>query len=141
MQSYAAVLGPGSSRRTCAPATSALVERGDASCPARPPHEVWHFFAHGMLLNVIASLDLEAIADKDEWAAGVVRAVRDDGGRAGRVSFDADTALEPIGPGRWRAHAAPRTGGSWAAGRTAGSWPHWRRRAAEAGRPRARCAR
>src|SRR3954462_1609418 len=26
------------------------------------PHEVWQFFAHGMLLNVIASLDLPAIA-------------------------------------------------------------------------------
>jgi AcrR family transcriptional regulator len=34
------------------------------------PHEVWQFFAHGMLLNVIASLDLEAIAGSEEWAAG-----------------------------------------------------------------------
>jgi len=33
------------------------------------PHEVWLFFAHGMLLNVIASLDLAAIADTDPWAA------------------------------------------------------------------------
>jgi AcrR family transcriptional regulator len=31
-------------------------------------HEIWQFFAHGMLLNVVASLDLPAIADKDEWA-------------------------------------------------------------------------
>lgn len=30
--------------------------------------EVWTFFANGMLLNVIASLDLEAIAGEDEWA-------------------------------------------------------------------------
>jgi hypothetical protein len=30
---------------------------------------VWGFFAHGMLLNVTQSLDLEAIADKSEWAA------------------------------------------------------------------------
>lgn len=33
------------------------------------PHEVWEFFAHGMLLNVVASLDLSAIAAEDEWAA------------------------------------------------------------------------
>jgi len=32
------------------------------------PEQVWQFFAHGMLLNVIASLDLEAIAERDEWA-------------------------------------------------------------------------
>ena len=32
------------------------------------PEEVWTFFAHGMLLNVIASLDLESIAGEDEWA-------------------------------------------------------------------------
>jgi AcrR family transcriptional regulator len=33
-----------------------------------PPEQVWQFFSHGMLLNVIASLDLAAIADRDEWA-------------------------------------------------------------------------
>ena len=33
-----------------------------------PPEEIWQFFSHGMLLNVIASLDLAAIADKDDWA-------------------------------------------------------------------------
>jgi AcrR family transcriptional regulator len=32
------------------------------------PQRIWQFFAHGMLLNVVASLDLAAIADKDEWA-------------------------------------------------------------------------
>jgi AcrR family transcriptional regulator len=32
------------------------------------PEVVWRFFANGMLLNVTASLDLPAIADKDEWA-------------------------------------------------------------------------
>jgi AcrR family transcriptional regulator len=32
------------------------------------PQRVWQFFAHGMLLNVVASLDLAAIADSDEWA-------------------------------------------------------------------------
>ena len=33
------------------------------------PHAVWQFFAHGMLLNVIASLDLAGVADRDPWAA------------------------------------------------------------------------
>jgi AcrR family transcriptional regulator len=33
------------------------------------PEQVWEFFAHGMLLNVIASLDLAAIADREPWAA------------------------------------------------------------------------
>jgi AcrR family transcriptional regulator len=33
-----------------------------------PPEEIWQFFSHGMLLNVIASLDLGAIADEDDWA-------------------------------------------------------------------------
>ena len=32
-------------------------------------HEVWTFFAHGMLLNVIASLDLPSVAGSTEWAA------------------------------------------------------------------------
>jgi AcrR family transcriptional regulator len=33
------------------------------------PEDVWTFFAHGMLLNVIAALDLQAIAADDPWAA------------------------------------------------------------------------
>jgi AcrR family transcriptional regulator len=32
------------------------------------PHEVWQFFSFGMLLNVMASLDLQAIADDVDWA-------------------------------------------------------------------------
>ena len=32
------------------------------------PEEVFRFFSHGMLLNVIASLDLAAVADGDDWA-------------------------------------------------------------------------
>jgi hypothetical protein len=35
---------------------------------AAPP-DVWHFFANGMLLNIVAALDLEQIAGEDEWAA------------------------------------------------------------------------
>jgi AcrR family transcriptional regulator len=34
-----------------------------------PPEAVWQFFSHGMLLNVIASLDLPAIAEREQWAA------------------------------------------------------------------------
>jgi len=33
-----------------------------------PPAEVFQFFSHGMLLNVVASLDLQAIADQADWA-------------------------------------------------------------------------
>jgi AcrR family transcriptional regulator len=33
-----------------------------------PPEQVWQFFSHGMLLNVIASLDLPAIAEGEPWA-------------------------------------------------------------------------
>jgi AcrR family transcriptional regulator len=41
---------------------------------------VWTFFAHGMLLNVTAALDLQAIAREDEWAASWAEAIpiRDD---------------------------------------------------------------
>jgi AcrR family transcriptional regulator len=30
--------------------------------------DVWSFFATGMLLNVVATLELERIADRDDWA-------------------------------------------------------------------------
>jgi AcrR family transcriptional regulator len=32
------------------------------------PEDVWQFFSHGMLLNVVAALDLPAIAERDNWA-------------------------------------------------------------------------
>lgn len=35
--------------------------------------EVWRFFATGMLLNVVAALELGEIADEDEWAAAWTR--------------------------------------------------------------------
>jgi AcrR family transcriptional regulator len=38
------------------------------------PMEVWTFFAHGMLLNVTAALDLEGMAPKSEWAAAWAKA-------------------------------------------------------------------
>ena len=34
------------------------------------PDEVWQFFSHGMLLNVVAALHLDEIAESDPWAAG-----------------------------------------------------------------------
>jgi AcrR family transcriptional regulator len=34
------------------------------------PGEVWSFFSHGMLLNVVASLDLQAVAGEEPWAEG-----------------------------------------------------------------------
>jgi hypothetical protein len=33
------------------------------------PAQLWSFFATGMLLNVIAALNLELLAPSDEWAA------------------------------------------------------------------------
>jgi AcrR family transcriptional regulator len=44
------------------------------------PEDVWTFFAHGMLLNVTAALDLHAIAGEDKWAASWSEAlpIRDD---------------------------------------------------------------
>jgi AcrR family transcriptional regulator len=36
--------------------------------------DVWTFFAHGMLLNITAALDLGAIAGEDAWAASWSRA-------------------------------------------------------------------
>jgi AcrR family transcriptional regulator len=33
------------------------------------PEQIWHFFAEGMLLNVIASLDLPAVPEARDWRA------------------------------------------------------------------------
>ena len=41
--------------------------RGHAAL-GRDAGEVFQFFSHGMLLNVVASLDLQAIADRTDWA-------------------------------------------------------------------------
>jgi AcrR family transcriptional regulator len=35
----------------------------------RAEEELWHFFATGMMLNVIATMRLREIADQDPWAA------------------------------------------------------------------------
>jgi AcrR family transcriptional regulator len=67
MQAYAACADSAirAQVRECYGETVRLVERLSGA----PPHEVWQFFSHGMLLNVIASLDLETIAGEQDWAA------------------------------------------------------------------------
>jgi AcrR family transcriptional regulator len=66
MQSYAACADPVIQARVrdCYGTLVKSVTRLSGATPA----EIWRFFANGMLLNVTASLDLPAIADKDEWA-------------------------------------------------------------------------
>jgi AcrR family transcriptional regulator len=67
MQSYAACSDPEirAAVRECYGTLVELVGRLSSA----EPYRVWEFFAHGMLLNVVASLDLDAIADRDPWAA------------------------------------------------------------------------
>jgi AcrR family transcriptional regulator len=66
MQSYAACSDPVIQARVrdCYGTLVKTVTRLSGANPA----DVWRFFANGMLLNVIASLDLPAVADKEEWA-------------------------------------------------------------------------
>jgi AcrR family transcriptional regulator len=66
MQTYAACSDPVIQARVrdCYGALVKTVTRLSGATPA----EIWRFFANGMLLNVTASLDLPAIADKEEWA-------------------------------------------------------------------------
>ncbi len=66
MQTYAACSDPVIQARVreCYGEIVKLVTRLSGA----PPEAVWDFFAHGMLLNVIASLDLPAIADQEPWA-------------------------------------------------------------------------
>ena len=44
-----------------------------ASLSGAGPEDVWGFFAHGMLLNIVTALDLPAIADENPWAAAFTR--------------------------------------------------------------------
>jgi AcrR family transcriptional regulator len=48
-----------------------------AALAGRDPGEVWDFFATGMLLNIVAALDLEDIADEAAWAAAWTRHFED----------------------------------------------------------------
>jgi AcrR family transcriptional regulator len=67
MQSYAACSDPEiqASVRACYGVLVELVTRLSGA----EDHKVWEFFAYGMLLNVIASLDLQAVAGSEAWAA------------------------------------------------------------------------
>ena len=66
MQSYAACADPVIQARVrdCYGAVVKEVTRLSGAAP----EDVWQFFSHGMLLNVVASLDLAAIADDEPWA-------------------------------------------------------------------------
>jgi AcrR family transcriptional regulator len=66
MQSYAACSDPVIQDRVRA-GYGEIVSEVTRHSGARP-EQVWQFFANGMLLNVVASLDLAATADRDEWA-------------------------------------------------------------------------
>jgi AcrR family transcriptional regulator len=67
MQSYAACADPDIRARVRARYVE-LVHLVQELTGAEPA-ELWSFFSAGMLLNVVASLDLEAVADEEPWAA------------------------------------------------------------------------
>jgi AcrR family transcriptional regulator len=66
MQSYAACADP--VIQDSVRAGYGAIVREVTELSGAEPEQVWAFFAHGMLLNVVASLDLAAVADSDEWA-------------------------------------------------------------------------
>jgi AcrR family transcriptional regulator len=66
MQSYAACADPdirAHVRRRYGELVRVVADLGGVSVG-----EVWNFFAAGMLLNVVATLELETIAERDDWA-------------------------------------------------------------------------
>jgi AcrR family transcriptional regulator len=67
MQSYAACADP-EIQAVVRERYAALV-RQVAGATGATPAELWEFFSHGMLLNVIAALDLDVLAPGEEWAA------------------------------------------------------------------------
>jgi AcrR family transcriptional regulator len=67
MQSYAASADP-EIQAHVRTRYGELVEEVAALAEVEPA-ETFDFFAHGMLLNIIAALDLPAIADTERWAA------------------------------------------------------------------------
>ena len=67
MQSYAACADPdiqAQVRRRYVELVRLVQKLGEAD-----PAQLWSFFSAGMLLNVVASLDLEAVAGEENWAA------------------------------------------------------------------------
>ena len=66
MQGYAAVADPEIQEHVRDGYGEVVEEVGRLS--GASPDEVWSFFAHGMLLNIITALDLGKIADRNRWA-------------------------------------------------------------------------
>ena len=66
MQSYAACADP--EIQTFVRERFATLVRQVQEATGATPAELWSFFSHGMLLNVIAALQLEALGPGEEWA-------------------------------------------------------------------------
>ena len=67
MQSYAACSDPEIQARVRERYADLVRQVAEATGAA--PAELWSFFASGMLLNVIAALNLEVLAPNENWAA------------------------------------------------------------------------
>ena len=67
MQSYAASADPEIQARVRERYADLVRQVGEAT--GAEPADLWSFFANGMLLNVIAALNLEVLAPSEEWAA------------------------------------------------------------------------
>jgi AcrR family transcriptional regulator len=67
MQSYAASADPEIQARVRERYAELVRQVGEAT--GAEPAQLWSFFATGMLLNVIAALNLELLAPSEEWAA------------------------------------------------------------------------
>ena len=67
MQSYAASADPEIQARVRE--RYADLVRQVAEATGAEPAQLWEFFSNGMLLNVIAALNLEVLAPSEEWAA------------------------------------------------------------------------
>jgi AcrR family transcriptional regulator len=67
MQSYAACADPEIQTEVRERFATLVRQVQDAS--GASPAELWSFFSHGMLLNVIAAVDLDVLAVGEEWAA------------------------------------------------------------------------
>jgi hypothetical protein len=67
MQSYAASSDPEIQARVRERYADLVRQVGEAT--EAEPAQLWAFFANGMLLNVIAALNLEVLAPSEEWAA------------------------------------------------------------------------
>jgi AcrR family transcriptional regulator len=67
MQSYAACADP--EIQTHVRERFATLVRQVQAATGATPADLWSFFSHGMLLNVIAAVDLDVLAVGEEWAA------------------------------------------------------------------------